>query len=72
MIERYNPDFIYNNKIIELYGDYWHKLPKTLERNFQREKRYTELGYLFLIIWEHELKDMAKVLNKIKEFSNGS
>jgi len=65
------PDFVNINgqkKIIELYGDYWHNLPEVLKRDKRRKITYTKYGYKTLIIWEHELKDLNKVENKIKDF----
>jgi len=65
------PDFVNkdNNKIIELYGDYWHKRPEVIERDKRRIKTYKKYGYKMLVIWEHELKNLNKVKNKIKEFN---
>jgi len=66
----YNPDFINKNKklIIEVYGDYWHNLPSSVERDKGRLECYSNHGYDTLIIWEHELKDKLKVEQKIKQF----
>lgn len=66
------PDFINCNgqkKIIELYGDYWHNREDTKIRDKKRIKTYTKYGYKTLIIWEHELKNLDKVTNKIKAFA---
>lgn len=66
------PDFINCNgqkKIIELYGDYWHNLRKVKKRDEQRLKIYAKYGYKTLIIWEHELKDLTKLKNKILKFN---
>jgi hypothetical protein len=58
------PDFINVNgqkRIIELFGDYWH-------RNDNPEDRvnvFKPYGYETLIIWEKELKDMGLVKKKI-------
>ncbi len=64
------PDFINrnNNKIIELYGDYWHKLKVTLKRDKRRVKTYSKYRYKTLIIWQHELKNLELVIAKIMEF----
>jgi len=67
------PDFVNINgqkKIIELYGDYWHNLPEYKKRDKRRIKAYANYGYKTLIIWEHELKDIDKVKNRILEFNN--
>lgn len=71
-IERFNPDFINCNgqkKIIELFGDYWHNLPEYKERDKKRLRTYSKYGYKTLVIWEHELRDLEKIKNKIKEFN---
>jgi len=72
LIENFNPDFINVNgqkKIIEHFGDYWHNLPGYKIRDKKRLKIYRKYGYETLIIWEHELKDLTKVKNKIKVFN---
>lgn len=66
----FNPDFLSKNPrhIIEMYGDYWHNLPKAKIRDKERVKTYKKFGYKTLIIWEHELKSPNQVLNRIQEF----
>ena len=66
------PDFIddKNKKIIELYGDYWHNLPKTKKRDKNRIGIYSLQNYRTLIIWEHELKNESELIKKILEFNN--
>ena len=64
------PDFLFDGKIIEFYGDYWHKNPKTYdssdehkkvrEYDFIREEILTELGYELKIVWEHEYLENAE------------
>ena len=68
----FNPDFINCNgqkKIIELYGDYWHNRKDAIKRDKLRLIAYKNYGYKTLIIWEHELKDLEKVNNKVLEFN---
>lgn len=61
------PDFLNCNgqkKVIELFGDYWH-------RNDNPQKRirlFAKYGFKTLIIWERELKNSDNVIQKIKEF----
>ncbi len=64
------PDFINknNNKIIEVYGDYWHTREQWMERDKRRLKAYKKHGYKTLIIWEHELKDLDYVAGKLLAF----
>lgn len=68
----FNPDFLSKNPkyIIEVFGDYWHNLPKIKKRDKERLKTYKKYGYKNLIIWENELKNPIQVINKIKEFIN--
>lgn len=63
-----NPDFINVNgqkKVIELYGDYWHRGQNPQDR-IDHFKKY---GFDCLIIWEKELKDVVQVNEKIVNFS---
>jgi hypothetical protein len=59
-------------QIIELFGDYYHSEKFTGRTNKQEEKQrkdhFSKYGYDCLIIWEHELKEPDKVINKIKNF----
>jgi G:T-mismatch repair DNA endonuclease (very short patch repair protein) len=72
-IDKYNPDFIDINskKIIEFNGCYWHRCikcgfgTKILPKDSGRLRVYKKYGYNILIIWEHELKDMNKIKNRI-------
>ncbi len=72
IVNGFCPDFVNkdNNKIIEHYGNYWHNLSNYKERDKRRLIAYNEQGYKTLIIWEKELKDLAKVKNRILEFNN--
>jgi G:T-mismatch repair DNA endonuclease (very short patch repair protein) len=61
------PDFVNINgqkKVIELYGDYWHK---GQDINV-RIDYFKQLGWDTLIIWEKELKDIENLKLKILEF----
>jgi len=67
MINGKNPDFVNCNgqkQCIELFGDYWHKG----ENPQDRKAIFREFGYETLVIWEHELRDMNIVKNKIYAF----
>lgn len=61
-----NPDFISfkNKEIIELFGSYWHKK----EDEQEKKSHFGKYGYKTLVVWDYELKDESKVLNKIKSF----
>lgn len=71
------PDFVNVNgqkKLIEMFGDYWHSIEKTgktkEEEENQRIKHFAKYGYQTLIIWEHELEDLEKVISKILSFNS--
>lgn len=62
------PDFVNINgqkKIIELYGDYWHRndIPQ------DRIDLFAKYGYQTLIIWERELKKEVSLKAKVIEFN---
>jgi len=66
------PDFININgqkKIVEMYGDYWHNLPKRIETDKRRIPTYKKYGYRTLIVWEHELKNLTKLKSKLINFN---
>lgn len=72
---RQTPDFVNINgrkDLIEVFGDYYHS-PKVLGDRWQGSELgkiaiYNSLGWRCLIIWEHELQDEQKVINKISQF----
>jgi len=71
-----HPDIISinNNKMIDMFGDYWHdanKFPNIMSE-FDRIKFFKDHGYDLLIIWESELVDSNRVslLTKIVNFHN--
>lgn len=68
VIDGKTPDFINVNgqkKIIELWGDYWHK-----DQNPQdRMDIFTPYGYKTLVIWERELKNFQRLKAKIVNFN---
>ena len=62
------PDFINVNgqkKIIELYGNYWHKG----DTGQKRITLFRQYGYETLIIWENELKDENSLKEKLLNFN---
>ncbi len=72
LIGKLSPDFMYindslngNSKIIELFGDYWHKNEDPKDRiDLFMSYSFTDI----LIIWEHELKDINKLKQTIINF----
>lgn len=63
------PDFLNVNgqkKLIELYGEYWHK-----DENPQdRINYFREYGFETLVIWERELRDKNYLKKTISDFNN--
>ncbi len=63
------PDFININgqkKIIEIYGDYFHRNDDPQIRiNF-----FAKFGYDTLVIWEHEFKDLEALAKRVLAFHN--
>ena len=66
------PDFINVNgkkKIIECFGTHWHDEFLFPDRSEAKRKRhFAKFGFKTLIIWEDELKNEAKVIDKIIHF----
>lgn len=61
------PDFINANgqkKIIELYGDWWHRNDDPQDR----VDLFAQYGYKTLVVWEKELKNIEKLKKGIMEF----
>ena len=81
MIDGRNPDFIKysKNKIIEHFGIWYHGeryrsgVYKDFTSNKEHEQKridhFKKNGYECLVIWENELKDIEKVIQKILEFN---
>jgi len=70
------PDFVNVNgqkKVIEMNGDYWHSKKRTGRTKKQEEQQrinyFKKLGYKTLIVWEHELKNLGKVEQRILIFN---
>jgi len=69
------PDFVNINgqkKLIEANGTFWHSKRKTGRSREQEENQrinyFKKFGWDTLIIWENELKNEEKLVNRIKEF----
>lgn len=63
------PDFININgqkKCIEYAGSYWH------ESSYERKRiaHLKKFGWKCLVIWDYEMKNLKKVIIKIKEFNS--
>jgi len=76
----FNPDFLSKNPkhIIEVFGDYWHNIPKRKSLDVLRLSTYKRYGYKTLVIWESELiqnkkpiKNPTQVIEKINKFVGG-
>ena len=64
------PDFININgkkQLIELFGDYWHRG----ENPQNRIDLFKKYGYDTLVIWENELKNLGRAIEKVEQFVNG-
>ena len=67
-----NPDFVFidQRKIIEVFGDYWHRkdIPQDLI------DAYANIGYTTLVLWEKDIRKMSNdVLRlKIQQFYSNS
>lgn len=60
-----NPDFLVGEKkVIELYGDYWHRDDDADEM----VELYRQAGYDCLVIWESEFNDLESVLDRVANF----
>ena len=70
--QSFNPDFFSKNtkQIIEVFGDYWHNLPKSKKKDIERLETYSKCGYKTLVIWASELKNLNQVIDKINQFTN--
>lgn len=55
-------------KIIEFNGDFWHNKARTKEIDRRKLQTYAKYGYKTLVIWEHELKNIEEMKNKIRRF----
>lgn len=78
------PDFVNINgkkKLIEFNGCYFHNCPVCYpdgvetykdanKRDAKRIELFKKYGWDTLVIWEHDMKDIALVTNKILEFHN--
>lgn len=67
------PDFINVNgkkKIIELFGKHWHKGEGLSYHRTEEGRRSTfkKIGFDMLVIWDYELKNERKVIEKIRCF----
>jgi hypothetical protein len=63
------PDFLNKNgkkKVIEVFGDYWHRNDNPEER----KAIFRKYGFDCLVIWEHELNNMDSLKQKVLEFNN--
>ncbi len=65
-----NPDFLVlgTKKVIELFGDRWHKP----EEEKEIKELYQAAGHECLVIWEHEMRDIEAVLLKVAQYIGAS
>lgn len=70
MVDGKNPDFMNVNgqkKLIEVFGDYWHKP----EDELKRISHFARFGFETLVVWGHELKDGIAEQKIIEFCKNG-
>jgi len=61
------PDYLNTNgqkKLVELFGDYWHKD----EDSQERIDYFAQYGFQTLIVWEYELESQDKLKEKLLSF----
>lgn len=59
------PDFIFNTKIIEFYGDYWHSDKRgTIESDMLREQLIRSSGYQLFIVRENDYRNDKNKITK--------
>ncbi len=68
------PDFLNTTgkrQLIELFGNYWHtvKARETVEERIAHFSRY---GFETLVLWEKELSDEERAVEKIRRFASKS
>lgn len=74
-IDKYIVDFKINNKIIEVYGDYWHSTKFLrgikVDRDRIKVKQLNDLGYRLLVLWESDIMNhLTDVVESIREHFN--
>lgn len=67
VIGRFSPDFINGNKIIELFGNWWHEDNEVDERI----EYFKSFGYDTIVIWEEHLEDPEYITKEVNRFMNG-
>lgn len=67
----FNPDFVdlVNMRIIEVFGDYWHK--NTKDKDAKRLTAYKNRGFNVLVVTAKETKNSSLIKQKLEEFHNG-
>jgi len=63
----HNPDFKVTgqNKVIEIYGDYWHRNDNPEDRI----REYKEMNLDCIVFWEHEVyKEPERILKEVEKF----
>ena len=53
--------------LIEIQSDYYHKLPKVIEKDTRKKEYLEKLGYTILYFWEKDLKNIKLVKSIIVE-----
>lgn len=79
ILDTLNPDFVSTNgskKVIEIFGRTFHDPDETFKEEIPWHQQYwgriarcAQLGYDCLILWDDELEDEQKLVEKIRRFS---
>ena len=70
-LEGLKPDFVHSKeqKIIEYYGDYYHRLPEVIKKERRRMKIFEKHGYKVLILSGQDLNNVNALVTKVEVFS---
>ncbi len=73
-VNQYIPDFMHSRFkwIVEMYGGYWHDRADIRQHDLRRIRDIRKAGYEVLIVRQSELKDIDKLVRKIKRWHSKS
>jgi hypothetical protein len=68
-------DFVFDKKVIEFNGDYWHCNPTFYNKNYYHKNSIKNIGYEVLIIWENDYnvnkeETIQKCIDFVKNIKN--
>lgn len=64
--------FPQRNLVLEIYGRYWHEMPKVKKKDFSKKKYLEKCGYVIEELWDYEIKkqNIDLLLSKIFQKHN--